>query len=251
MFRRNVARLGRGMVLTALPVTVWAQWWGPYGAPATLPGLSAPPAPPSVGAFMSNPGSSASITQRAVMGPASSGAQGAAPSGYYVLRPSMFGPPIYVWHPSPRAPGSDAAPTGPTATPPQPAGQAQKEADEPVGTEASGLHHDAAPSTTTIVARQTTAGEILVDADGMSLYVSGGDQAGKSSCYADCAENWPPAAAPMNAESHGELAVITREDGSRQWAYTGQPLYRWAGDRQPGDVTGDGLGGAWAVARTD
>ena len=159
----------------------------------------------------------------------------------------MFGPPVYVLHRTPMAPGSSGIP----ASPPRPAEQGEKSADELNETEAGKLRDNTAPATTTIAARETDQGGVLVDAAGMTLYVSGSDQAGESSCYADCARNWPPAAAPINAESQGTLAGIAREDGTRQWAYKGRPLYRWAGDKQPGDITGDGLGGAWAVARTD
>ncbi len=103
---------------------------------------------------------------------------------------------------------------------------------------------------TEIASKETATGEILVDGAGMTLYVFGSDQAGRSFCYADCARNWPPALAPADAQDHGNLSVMARSDGRRQWAYKGQPLYRWAGDKRPGDMMGDGLGQAWAVART-
>ena len=48
----------------------------------------------------------------------------------------------------------------------------------------------------------------------------------------------------------GEWTVVGRDDGSRQWAYKTKPLYTWAKDMKPGDVTGDGfLNGAWHVAQ--
>jgi predicted lipoprotein with Yx(FWY)xxD motif len=43
--------------------------------------------------------------------------------------------------------------------------------------------------------------------------------------------------------------VIVRDDGSRQWAYKGKPLYLWVKDHKPGDTTGDGFRGVWHVAR--
>ena len=258
MFRlmTRISRLGKSMLLiavaTAAPTAAWAQWWGPHGTPmGKVPGPATPPAPPSVGAFMSNPAHSASSTQRAVTRPLSTGAQKSASPGYYVIRPSMFGPPVYVLHRTPMAPGSYGVTSNP-AKPPRPAEHAEKTAGGSRETEADKRRHDTAPATTTITARETDQGEVLVDAEGMTLYVSGSDQVGESSCYADCARNWPPAAAPINAESQAAgLGVIAREDGTRQWTYKGRPLYRWAGDKQPGDVMGDGLGGAWAVARTD
>jgi predicted lipoprotein with Yx(FWY)xxD motif len=47
----------------------------------------------------------------------------------------------------------------------------------------------------------------------------------------------------------GDWAVITRDDGSKQWAYKGKPLYAWAKDAKPGDRTGDGFNNAWRVAK--
>jgi len=46
-----------------------------------------------------------------------------------------------------------------------------------------------------------------------------------------------------------DWSVIAREDGSKQWAYKGKPLYLWVKDHKPGDATGDGFRGVWHVAR--
>ena len=43
--------------------------------------------------------------------------------------------------------------------------------------------------------------------------------------------------------------MIAREDGSKQWAYKGKPLYTWAKDAKPGDVTGDGVNNVWHIAQ--
>jgi predicted lipoprotein with Yx(FWY)xxD motif len=48
----------------------------------------------------------------------------------------------------------------------------------------------------------------------------------------------------------GDYSVITRDDGSKQWAYKGRPLYTWKNDKTSGDITGDGfLNGAWHIAQ--
>ena len=39
-----------------------------------------------------------------------------------------------------------------------------------------------------------------------------------------------------------------RDDGVRQWAYKGKPLYTWSKDTKPGDASGDGVGGSWHIA---
>jgi predicted lipoprotein with Yx(FWY)xxD motif len=47
----------------------------------------------------------------------------------------------------------------------------------------------------------------------------------------------------------GDYAVITREDGSKQWTYKGKPLYYWAKDSKRGDTDGDGVKGVWHTAK--
>ena len=93
------------------------------------------------------------------------------------------------------------------------------------------------------------ANGILVDEAGMSLYTFDPDTATSSACNGGCARNWPPLAAPADADEAGKFTTITRNDGSKQWAYDGQPLYLWVNDRNPGDVTGDGVNGTWHLAR--
>lgn len=95
----------------------------------------------------------------------------------------------------------------------------------------------------------TTKGQTLVDAAGMTLYVFDKDTAGHSACGGACAANWPPVVADPGFAAHGDWSIVTRDDGSRQWAYRGNPLYRWVKDAKPGNITGDGLlNGAWHVA---
>lgn len=94
----------------------------------------------------------------------------------------------------------------------------------------------------------TSKGKALVDAKGMTLYTFDRDAAGKSNCTGQCAQNWPPLMAAANANASGDWSMISREDGSKQWAYKGKPLYTWAKDAKPGDVTGDGVNNVWHIA---
>lgn len=92
---------------------------------------------------------------------------------------------------------------------------------------------------------------VLVGPNQMTLYVFDKDAVGggKSMCNGNCATNWPPLIAPTTAAPTGDWSVIARDDGGRQWAYKGRPLYFWAKDAKPGDRTGDSLmGNAWHVA---
>lgn len=94
-------------------------------------------------------------------------------------------------------------------------------------------------------------GNVLTDAKGMTLYTFDRDGTpGKSACNGPCATNWPPLMAAADAKPMGDWTVITRDDGGKQWAYKGKPLYAWSKDTKPGDTTGDGfLNNAWHVAR--
>ncbi len=93
-------------------------------------------------------------------------------------------------------------------------------------------------------------GKVLANDKGMTLYVFDKDSGGKSACNGPCAGNWPPLMAAADAKPMGDYSVITRADGSKQWAYKGRPLYNWKNDKKPGDITGDGfLNGAWHIAK--
>ena len=94
-------------------------------------------------------------------------------------------------------------------------------------------------------------GGMLVGPGGMTLYTFDKDPkgGGKSVCNGPCAGNWPPLAAAAGAMGSGDFSVIGRDDGSKQWAYKGQPLYYWAKDQKPGDATGDGFNKVWHLVR--
>ena len=91
---------------------------------------------------------------------------------------------------------------------------------------------------------------VLVSPTGMTLYTFDRDTAaGKSACNGPCATNWPPLMVPAGASASGDWSVVTRDDGSKQWAYKGKPVYTWAKDTKPGDRTGDGFNNVWRLAR--
>ena len=89
----------------------------------------------------------------------------------------------------------------------------------------------------------------LVTPSGMTLYTFDKDTDGKSACNGPCAANWPPLAAEATAKPEGAWTVVTREDGSRQWAYHGKPLYAFQKDAKAGDRTGDNFKDVWHVAK--
>jgi predicted lipoprotein with Yx(FWY)xxD motif len=59
---------------------------------------------------------------------------------------------------------------------------------------------------------------VLADAKGMTLYTYDKDEPGKSNCSGLCAHFWPPLTALADAHPMGDWTVITRKDGSKQWA---------------------------------
>ena len=104
----------------------------------------------------------------------------------------------------------------------------------------------AAPAVSTV---KTDKGDVLAGDKGMTLYTFKNDKAGESNCYDACAKNWPPFLATAEDKADGAYTIVTRKDGSMQWAQDGMPLYYWVKDTKSGDVTGDGVKGVWDAAR--
>jgi predicted lipoprotein with Yx(FWY)xxD motif len=102
-------------------------------------------------------------------------------------------------------------------------------------------------------------GTVLVDGQGMTLYIFEPDhQSGRSTCYGPCATGWPPLVVPAGATTpvagpgvrSSLLGTTARTDGTTQVTYHGWPLYLWVNDTAPGQATGQGLnnlGGLWYV----
>ncbi len=104
---------------------------------------------------------------------------------------------------------------------------------------------------TRATAPATVSAGVLAGSNGMTLYTFDKDVAGsgKSVCNGPCATNWPPFYAADGAAASGDYSIITRDDGKKQWALKGKPLYYWAKDQKPGDKTGDGFNNVWQVAK--
>jgi predicted lipoprotein with Yx(FWY)xxD motif len=100
----------------------------------------------------------------------------------------------------------------------------------------------------------TDLGTVLVDPDGMTVYVFLNDTAGESTCYDSCAGTWPavPGDAAISSDLDSALfGTTTRTDGTEQLTVDGQPLYRYAPDASPGDTGGQGVGDVWFVVGSD
>lgn len=92
------------------------------------------------------------------------------------------------------------------------------------------------------------ANGMLVDARGMTVYTYDNDGAdsGKSACTGACAQNWLAVPAGDGALA-APYSAITRDDGSKQLAYKGKPLYTFVKDKKAGDKAGDKAKNVWHV----
>ena len=110
---------------------------------------------------------------------------------------------------------------------------------------AAGVVEEIAAPVPWISVASSSLGQILVDGQGLTLYlVSSGV------CTGSCAGIWPPV-------PYDDVAVLgdgidafllgqtEREDGFLQATYNGHPLYRYSGDSAPGDVNGQGVNDVW------
>lgn len=98
-------------------------------------------------------------------------------------------------------------------------------------------------------------GTVLVDSEGLTVYMFAKDNGTASSCYGACAQGWPPVIAegkPSAGEGtmSSQLGTTKRKDGTMQVTYAGHPLYTYAGDTAPGEANGNestAFGGKWSA----
>ena len=129
-----------------------------------------------------------------------------------------------------------------------------------VGTDAT-LIKDAAPAAeasaaTSVQLADSPLGQILVDAEGNTLYGFTNDVDGVSTCTDDCAATWPAhliEGDPVLGEGldPAVFSVVEGADGGQQLKAGKWPLYRFSGDSAPGDVNGQGSGDVWFVVGAD
>ena len=134
----------------------------------------------------------------------------------------------------------------------------------PLSAAAAGARSDATAATTLRVAyNKKLERSIVVDARGMSLYMFARETKGYPVCLPSrdrrCAEVWPAlktADQPTAGRGISASLVGTAAwpDGTLQVTYNNHPLYHFhgghgfsAGDRRPGQVRGQGIGGLWWV----
>jgi predicted lipoprotein with Yx(FWY)xxD motif len=121
--------------------------------------------------------------------------------------------------------------------------------EEPTG---AGGQEQAAEENATIAVENTDLGDVLVDAEGRTLYMFVPDQQnnGTPTCYEDCEQAWPAFEAngdqvAGDGVDESLLGTVERKDGTQQVTFDGLPLYYFSGDQAAGDVNGQGLGSVW------
>ena len=108
------------------------------------------------------------------------------------------------------------------------------------------------PADATVAVVDSDLEQIVVDAEGRTLYVFLADTGSDSTCYDDCEGSWPPLTVegePIAGDGidASMLGTTEREDGSVQVTLDGHPLYHFAADETPGDMNGQGVGDVWYV----
>jgi predicted lipoprotein with Yx(FWY)xxD motif len=125
---------------------------------------------------------------------------------------------------------------------------------------ATGVAVAALARPTTVTTHQTKRGKVLAAANGHSLYLFSADIGSKSTCYGSCATPWRPlltSSRPVAAAGSGVsaklLGTTRRTNHTLQVTYKGHPLYQFAGDKSPGEITGEGVNqfkGHWYLVNT-
>ena len=161
--------------------------------------------------------------------------------------------------------GDDDDDAAPAATTAAPAAAATTAAPAPATTAGSsgGLYGSSGATATTAAAAggegvvkvaDSGLGQILVAANGMTVYMFMPDAQGDPTCTGACAGAWPALTVADGAQVTGGdgidaalLSTATNPEAGPQVTYNGWPLYYFSGDSAPGDTNGEGSGGVWYV----
>ena len=92
-------------------------------------------------------------------------------------------------------------------------------------------------------------GIVLVGTNDFTLYTFDKDVVGSgaSACNGQCAVIWMAAVVELESVA-APLSLVVRDDGKKQLAYNGKPLYFYSKDLQPGDILGDNVFNVWHLA---
>lgn len=139
---------------------------------------------------------------------------------------------------------SGCAGGGASTSPPSSAGAA-------TSAPAPATSSSASTSATELKTASSKAGQIVVDAKGMSVYYFTKDtkDSGTSACTGGCLAAWSPvtttSATPAVKDVSAKVGTIATPDGKKQLTINGMPIYHYTKDKAPGDITGQGFNNLW------
>jgi predicted lipoprotein with Yx(FWY)xxD motif len=142
--------------------------------------------------------------------------------------------------------GASTAPSAAPSVPPSVAASVAPSASAP-----------AAGGTTIALADSSLGKKIIVDANGMTLYMFEPDDGQAApTCATGCIDKWPALIADSPTAGTGldasKLSTVARADGKgNQVKYGDYFLYTFANDKAPGDINGQGIGTKWYVVGPD
>ena len=86
--------------------------------------------------------------------------------------------------------------------------------------------------------QETMHGPVFADGRGLTVYgYFSAPEKMQSACDERCQQDdWKPVLAADGAKASGQWTLLSRADGSQQWAYKGHALFTSVRDRKPGDV---------------
>ena len=144
--------------------------------------------------------------------------------------------------------------SGASSAPATEATASAAESSAPASESAEASESASAGTATEIEAEDSDLGTILVDSEGNTIYFFANYDEGVSNCNSDCLDNWPPVAADGTPSAGdgvtAELGTMDGPEGS-QLTVNGYPAYYFAGDDEPGDTNGQGVGDVWWVFGAD
>lgn len=138
-----------------------------------------------------------------------------------------------------------ATTTTPTTAAPATSAPAESSTSAPAGSA------PASTSAAVLSVGQSTAGQIVVAGQGLSVYyfTKNTKDSGNSACTGACLTSWPPVtsttATPTVNGVTGKVGTIPSANGKMQVTINGMPIYYYSKDQAAGDITGQGVGGVW------
>lgn len=116
----------------------------------------------------------------------------------------------------------------------------------------SGATAASTASTISTASNSLLGTKIVVDAGGYTVYHLTSEQKGAIDCTGACRKLWPPLLVKTGVKlvagsglSASKLGTLKRSDGGVQVTYNHLALYLYSGDKKPGEVNGQGVGGKW------